>query len=105
MSQHFVYDGLMKLDNYLREHGLTSAQFAEKAGLMGKQSVHHYRHGLRFPTPENLRRIREATNGAVTAEDFVNQHAGESPPFAPPVVAPKPRSKRVRPTEPLEAAD
>lgn len=84
----------MKLDIYLRERGLTSAQFAKNAGLVGKQTVHNYRHGIRFPTPENLRRIREATNGAVTAEDFVDQHAGESPPYA---VVPKTRTRRARP--------
>jgi transcriptional regulator with XRE-family HTH domain len=71
----------MKLDAYLREHRLTSAQFAKNAGLVGKQVVHNYRHGSRFPTPEALRRIREATNGEVTSEDFVDQHAGESPPL------------------------
>jgi transcriptional regulator with XRE-family HTH domain len=87
----------MKLDDYLREHGLTSAQFAEKAGLMGKQNVHNYRHGHRFPTSKNLRRIREATNGAVTAEDFVDQHEGKSPPFTAPIAVPKGRAKR-RPT-------
>lgn len=86
----------MKLDTYLREHGLTSAQFAKDAGLVGKQLVHNYRHGLRFPTAENLRRIREATNGAVMADDFVDQHAGASPPYliseTPPLS--KPRAKR-----------
>lgn len=65
----------MKLDAYLRERGLTSAQFAKDAGLVGKQVVHNYRHGRRFPTPENLRRIHDATNGAVTANDFMDQHA------------------------------
>ncbi len=71
----------MKLDTYLREHGLTSVQFGKMSGIGSKQTVHKYRHGLRFPSPENLRRIREATRGAVTAEDFVDQHAGESPAF------------------------
>jgi transcriptional regulator with XRE-family HTH domain len=89
----------MKLDDYLREHGLTSAQFAKDAGLVGKQTVHNYRHGLRFPTSENLRRIREATNGKVTSEDFVDQHEGESPPFAAPAADPKPRAPRRTATE------
>jgi hypothetical protein len=65
----------MKLDDYLRERGLTSAEFAKLAGLAGKQSVHHYRHGLRFPTAENLRLIHTATKGVVTANDFMDQHA------------------------------
>ena len=84
----------MKLDAYLRERGLTSAQFAKDAGLVGKQTVHHYRHGLRFPTAENLRRIYVATNGEVTANDFMDQHA----PAADTDTTPSPR-------EPIEAAE
>ncbi len=87
----------MKLDAYLRIHGLTSVEFAKRAGLEGKQVVHNYRHGTRFPTPENLRRIREATKGAVTADDFVDQHAGASPP---PTVAPPTTPKRRKRTTP-----
>jgi len=64
----------MKLDAYLRQAGLTSAQFAQIAGIGSKQTVHKYRHGLRFPSAENLKRIREATDGQVTADDFVDQH-------------------------------
>lgn len=69
----------MKLDDYLRKSGMTSAQFAEACGIASKQTIHNYRHGIRFPTPENLKRIREATGGAVTPDDFVDQHAGASP--------------------------
>jgi transcriptional regulator with XRE-family HTH domain len=82
----------MKLDRYLREHGLTLLQFGKLSGIGLKQTVHQYRHGLRFPTPENLRRIREATNGAVTADDFVDQHTGASPS--------KPRARRARKPSP-----
>lgn len=89
----------MKLDAYLRVHGLTSAEFARACGLSGKQLIHQYRHGLRFPTPENLRRIREITSGDVTADDFVDQHAGASPPFPP---RPK-RRKRTASSPPLVA--
>jgi hypothetical protein len=75
----------MDLDSYLRLNNLSSARFARLIGAPSKQTVHNYRHGLRFPTPENLRRIREATNFQVTADDFVDQHAGQSlqPPTAP----------------------
>jgi len=75
----------MKLDDYLRAHDLTSAQFGQMSGIGSKQLVHNYRHGLRFPTPENLRLIREATKGAVMPDDFVDQHAGASPPYPEPV--------------------
>jgi len=85
----------MELDRYLREHGLTSVQFGKLSGVGLKQTVHQYRHGHRFPAPENLRRIREATGGAVTADDFVDQHAGVSP-----LLPPKPRAKRARKPSP-----
>jgi hypothetical protein len=64
----------MKLDAYLSERGLTSERFGKTAGIPSKQTIHNYRRGIRFPSPQNLRRIREATNGAVTADDFVDQH-------------------------------
>lgn len=64
----------MQLDDWLKREGLTSAEFATLAGLGGKQIVHKYRRGERFPSAESLRRIREATGGAVTADDFVDQH-------------------------------
>jgi len=70
----------MKLDAYLSEHGLTSERFGKAAGIPSKQTIHNYRRGIRFPSPQNLRRIREATNGAVTADDFVDQHTESLPP-------------------------
>jgi transcriptional regulator with XRE-family HTH domain len=57
----------MKLDDWLKAEDSTSAAFARLSGIGDRQLVHKYRHGERFPSPENLRRIREATNGAVTA--------------------------------------
>jgi transcriptional regulator with XRE-family HTH domain len=74
----------MKLDDWLKAEEMTSAEFARLSGIGDRQAVHKYRHGERFPTPENLRRIREATKGAVSSEDFVDQHAGPSPPFSAP---------------------
>jgi len=68
----------MTLDEYLRTMKLTSAQFAETAGIPSKQTVHNYRHGLRFPTAANLVRIREITQGLVTADDFANERARRS---------------------------
>ncbi len=76
MRPHYVYYRSMKLDTYIRDRGLTSEQFGRDAGIPSKQAIHNYRHGLRFPTPRNLRLIRLATNGLVTADDFVDQHVG-----------------------------
>jgi transcriptional regulator with XRE-family HTH domain len=84
----------MKLNDWLKAEKMTAAAFARTSGIGYRQLVHKYRHGERFPTPENLRRIREATKGAVTADDFVDQHVGPSPPFARPTATPKPRARR-----------
>lgn len=86
----------MKFDEWLKGRKLTSSEFARLAGLPGKQLVHKYRHGERFPTAENLRRIRVATEGEVTADDFVDQHAPPQP-LAPAPAAPKSRGKRAAP--------
>lgn len=79
----------MKLDDYLREHGLSSPQFAKATGVLTKQTVHHYRHGFRFPSAEAMRVIEERTGGKVTPKDFVEQHAGAAE-WSPPAPTPAP---------------
>ena len=58
----------MTLSEYLRSEGITAAEFGRRAGLASRQLVHKYVAGERFPTPENLRRIREATGGKATPQ-------------------------------------
>ena len=70
----------MELKAYLEREGLSVAEFARRAGFRSRQVIHGYLAGDRFPTPENLRRIREATGGAVTADDFVDQHTSAPTP-------------------------
>jgi len=84
----------MKLDDWLKAEKMTSAEFARISGIGDRQAVHKYRHGDRFPTPENLQRIRRATSGAVTANDFADQHAPD--PATPANDTPKPKAKRAR---------
>ena len=67
----------MTLEQYRTERRLTYQQLAQLIGLRGEgavRTVHRYATGERFPPPRVLRRIREATGAAVTADDFVNQH-------------------------------
>lgn len=66
----------MQLPAYLADRGETLSGFARRSGIGSRQTVHAYVNGRRFPTPENLLRIRVATGGAVTADDFVDQHTG-----------------------------
>jgi transcriptional regulator with XRE-family HTH domain len=82
----------MKLDDWLKAEKMTSAEFARLSGIGDRQAVHKYRHGERFPTAENLQRIRKATGGAVTANDFADQHAPE-PTAAPANDSPKAKAK------------
>lgn len=68
----------MHLKQHLSETGETVGAFAARVGV-DIATMYRYLAGTRFPTPENLRRIRKATAGAVTADDFVDQHAGRVP--------------------------
>ena len=60
-----------------------AAEFARQSGIGHRQVVHKYLRGLQFPSPENLLRIRQATGGAVTADDFVDEHAARRCALAP----------------------
>ena len=71
----------MHLRAHLSQTGETAARFAARVGVDVK-TLYRYLSGERFPTPENLRRIREATGGAVTADDFVDQHTAPRTPTA-----------------------
>lgn len=53
---------------------MSSAEFARLSGIGQRQLVYKYRHGLQNPSPENLQRIRVATNFEVTADDFLDAH-------------------------------
>lgn len=70
----------MQLATFLAETGKTASEFARESGIGSRQVVHKYLTGQRFPTPENLLRIRRATSGAVTADDFVDQHTSADSP-------------------------
>jgi len=62
----------MTLDEWLTDQRITDAAFARQSGIGLRQIVNRYRRGISFPRPENLLRIQKATNGAVTAEDFLS---------------------------------
>jgi len=66
------HNGGMKLMEYLSQEGLTTDAFAEKIGV-SQGAVSRYATGQRFPVRAILRRIANATDGAVTANDFVGE--------------------------------
>ena len=66
----------MQISDYLKSVNETPAAFARRSGIGSRQTLHAYIQGRRFPTAENLLRIRIATDGKVKADDFVDQHTG-----------------------------
>jgi hypothetical protein len=67
----------MKLEEYLLGaypgQNLREAQtaFAKKIGVKSWRTVDRYRRFQRFPSPESIARIRDATDGLVTADDHM----------------------------------
>ncbi|MEO0438799.1 MAG: helix-turn-helix transcriptional regulator [Pseudomonadota bacterium] len=70
--------GGMKLSDYLIAQQLDPAEFARRIGV-GRMSVHRYIRGERFPRPEVLQRIHQATAGQVTPNDFLALTPAPSP--------------------------
>lgn len=60
----------MRLNKFLEANSITATAFAERIGLTPSQ-VSRLSRGVNWPTKETAERIREATNGAVTADDFL----------------------------------
>ena len=63
----------MKLQTYMRENEIDAAAMAEKIGNCSAKAVENWMYGDRFPRPNHLRAIAEATGGQVTASDFLEQ--------------------------------
>lgn len=60
----------MNLGEYLKLTGTTRREFGRKIGA-SQPAVTRYVLGDRFPKPDKLKRIARATEGAVTADDFL----------------------------------
>ena len=61
-----------KLKQYLKEHNLTGAEFAELIGV-GQSAVSMWLTGDRFPSRENIQKIVEVTSGEVQPNDFYGE--------------------------------
>lgn len=59
----------MRLDDFLADLP-KDRDFAAEIGV-SRQALHRYRRGERTPRPQILARIRDASAGAVTANDFM----------------------------------
>lgn len=60
---------VMTLAEYLTEKRLKPREFAQRIGVSA-ESIRLYLAGERHPRPRAMRAITEATDGAVTANDF-----------------------------------
>jgi transcriptional regulator with XRE-family HTH domain len=60
----------MKISDWLAKADIADSEFADRIGV-SRQALSRYKAGARTPRPNVLARIREATNGRVTANDFV----------------------------------
>lgn len=78
----------MKLAAYLDEYKETYGSFGQKVGLSAF-GVGKLARGERLPRPSTMRRIIEATQGAVTPNDFFDQAtpANDTAPTSPEVAA------------------
>ena len=65
----------MTLERYLSEHGISRSAFARLIGVSPASVTRYVKagEGGRSPRDAIMRRIREATGGAVTADDFLDQ--------------------------------
>lgn len=89
----------MTLNDWLAAHGMSNAEFARFSGIGQRSLIMKYRRGRQTPAPENLVRIREATKGAVTANDFLDQRLGASA-YPTPAKPPRKRAAAPAPAEP-----
>lgn len=65
----------MTLRAYLKAQGFTYEAFARRIGVANATTVWRYANGKRLPRPAVMRRITEATGGAVQPQDFYGQDA------------------------------
>jgi transcriptional regulator with XRE-family HTH domain len=61
----------MRLDRYLKRNKVTPEDFAVLIDVH-PTTIYRFLQGLSFPKSGNLKRIAEATNGSVSANDFLN---------------------------------
>lgn len=67
----------MKLADFLKDRDIKVADFAERIGRSRKQ-VHEYMAGTATPRGEAMVKIIDATEGEVTANDFLPSGSAEA---------------------------
>jgi transcriptional regulator with XRE-family HTH domain len=72
----------MKLAQYLSERRMSASEFADRVGK-DRSTVGRWIDGSARPRWDDIPKITEATNGAVTADDFVVKPGPEPPATSP----------------------
>ncbi|TFE97751.1 hypothetical protein B5M44_14185 [Shinella sumterensis] len=67
----------MTLTSWLTKTNTSDADFAERIGVT-RQALWRYKVAGRVPKPEIIARISRATNGKVTANDFMSARQPET---------------------------
>lgn len=67
----------MQLSSWLAEKGIAREEFAREIGVH-RTSLYRICIGLGFPKPATIRRIMKATDGSVTADDFMQNDTSRS---------------------------
>ena len=62
----------MKLADFMHDHDLTPRQMRWMLGVKSRSTVLRYLSGERLPSPEQMRRIHQVTDGRVTLADFLD---------------------------------
>lgn len=68
----------MTLEQYLSkpDRKISHASFGESVGVT-QATINRYVRGERFPSPDMIRKIQDATNGSVTVSDWYATEAAE----------------------------
>ena len=61
----------MNIKSYRKMLGISQEKAASEIGV-SKDVYNSWEYGVRFPRPENVKKIEEWSNGAVTPNDFYN---------------------------------
>lgn len=67
----------MDLKTYLKNHRMTETAFAAKLGV-SQRTVNRYTQDERFPSPEMILRISDATGGKVKIADWYISRANRA---------------------------
>lgn len=70
------YFGIMKLGTFIKSREMSHEAFGKIVGVT-QATINRYVRGERFPSPEMIRRIQDATDGSVTVADWYETEAAE----------------------------